>query len=237
MLAPLWSTALKRLLGPCILAAVAVAAVAFVAAQEKGVPSPAKAEAPVTPEALDARLQRLEQRVDALLQRRDAGASPGIDPARIRRIRPRFECLVVKLSVKVGQEVHKGDPLAELDSSKLVSAKNDLLVKTMQWTCDKRLLDLRRKLVATGALSNQLWVDTQNDEEKSRLELDSARDHLRFLGLSPSEIDAVAKEEGPQKALFTLRAPVDGRVIETRLDPGDVADPGTILMALLTPQP
>ena len=47
----------------------------------------------------------------------------------------------------------------------------------------------------------------------------------------------VEKEDGEQKALFTLRAPVDGRVIETRLDSGDVADPATILMVLVTPQP
>jgi multidrug resistance efflux pump len=46
----------------------------------------------------------------------------------------------------------------------------------------------------------------------------------------------VEKEEGEQKALLTLRSPVDGRVIETRVEPGDVADPATILMVIIMPR-
>jgi cobalt-zinc-cadmium efflux system membrane fusion protein len=229
------STAALLSIGLGIVTAVAGAGDAH--GPEKNEPAPAQPEPQPTLQAVDVRLRRLEQRLDALLEPKDAGATPGVDLERVRRIRPRFECVVEKLSVKVGQEVRKGDPLAELFSSKLASAKNDLLVKSLQWTFDKRYLEVRRKLVGTGAISSQFWAETQNEEQKSRLALDSARDHLRFLGLSPSEIDGVEKEEGEQKALFTLRAPVDGRVIETRLDPGNVADPATILMVLVTPQP
>src|SRR5207249_1336721 len=143
-------------------------------------------------------------RLDALLGRADAGARGGVDHETIRKIHPRFECLVVKIRAKIGRKISKGEPLAELFSGKLVVAKNDLLAKTVQWRCDKRLFDLRRKMLETGAISNQLWIETQNDEEKSRLAMSAARDQLLFLGLSPLEIDLVEKEEGEQKALFTL---------------------------------
>ena len=59
----------------------------------------------------------------------------------------------------------KGDPLAELFSIELASAKNELLAKTIQANLWKRLFELRQKLAQTGAISQQLWVDTQSEQE------------------------------------------------------------------------
>ena len=191
--------------------------------------------------ALEQRLGALERRLDEL-QAADRARTRGnrppsdpfarFDPDTIRKIRPRFECLVEKVHVKAGQTIRKGDPLAELFSIELASAKNELLAKTVQWNHDKRLYELRQKLVATGAISQQLWVDTQNEEEKSRLELSVARDRLQLYGLSPNEIDAIKDEEGERKARFTLRSPAEGQVIELGVEAGDLADPRSTLMVI-----
>jgi RNA polymerase sigma factor (sigma-70 family) len=216
-------------------------------------PSPASAESAESKRedraaiaALEARLRALEQRLDEFQKsgragvrsdERRADAAAGFDPSSIRRIRPRFECLVERIAVKVGQAVHQGDPLAELFSAELAGAKNEFLAKTVQQNHCRRLYELRQKLVQTGAISQQLWIDTENDEERSRHELSVARDRLQLYGLSTAEIDAVKDETGEQKARFTLRAPMEGQVIETLVEVGDLLDPRRILMTIGTVRP
>ena len=153
-----------------------------------------------------------------------------LDPDTIRKIRPRFECLVEKVHVKPGQSIRKGDPLAELFSIELASAKNELLAKTIQANLWQRLFELRQKLAQTGAISQQLWVDTQSEQEKAGHDLSVARDRLQLYGLTPTEIDAVKQEEGERKARFTLRSPSEGQVVELGVAAGDLADPRSMLM-------
>jgi RNA polymerase sigma factor (sigma-70 family) len=185
--------------------------------------------------ALEQRLQALEQRLDQL-RMSGRGAARG-DADSIRKIRPRFECLVENVAVKVGQTVRKGDSLAELFSADLAAAKNEFLAKSIQRNHARRLFDLRQKLVQTGAISQQLWVETENDEERSLHELGVARDRLQLYGLSAGEIDTVKDEEGEQKARFTLRSPVEGQVVEVGVAAGDLADHRSTLVVIAGLQP
>ena len=191
--------------------------------------------------SVERRLQELERRLDAALgHRKDVarGAEAPdelrkrVDPGTIRRVRPRFECLVEKVCVAAGQEVKKGDPLFELFSADLASAKNEYLSRNVQWQHDRRLIDLRKKLHNTGSISEQLWIDSQNEEDRSRLETLVARDRLLLSGLSEPEIEAVKDEEGERKAHFTLRAPVDGTVVEVLATPDDLAGPKDALVVI-----
>jgi cobalt-zinc-cadmium efflux system membrane fusion protein len=93
---------------------------------------------------------------------------------------------------------------------------------------------LRRKLFANNAISEQLWTDTQNDEEKSKLELQVARDELKMLGLDDEAIGRVGKEDGSQKARLTLRAPVDGIVSKVDAELGNLYDMKSVLLILST---
>ena len=191
--------------------------------------------------ALQQRLGALERRLDELqaadrARARTQGNAPladpysRLDPDTIRKIRPRFECLVETVHVKPGQSIRKGDPLAELFSIELASAKNELLAKTIQANLWQRLFELRQKLAQTGAISQQLWVDTQSEQEKAGHDLSVARDRLQLYGLTPTEIDAVKQEEGERKARFTLRSPSEGQVVELGVAAGDLADPKSMLM-------
>ena len=57
---------------------------------------------------------------------------------------PRLECLLEKIHVQPGQAVRKGDPLLDLFSTELARAKNEYLVRKIQWENDRRNLELRR---------------------------------------------------------------------------------------------
>jgi multidrug resistance efflux pump len=144
--------------------------------------------------------------------------------------------LVEKVLVTTGQPVKKGTPLAELFSDELVAAKNTYLYKSLVWQVSQRLYDLRKPLVENGAISQQLWVDSQNERDKCRHELSAARDRLLLYGLSPREIDAI-KEDDEDKANFTLRSPVDGTVSEIEAGPQDLSDPKSVLMLIRTARP
>ena len=66
-------------------------------------------------------------------------------PEQVTRIRPRFDCLVEKVYVKVGQTVKKGDPLVDLFSTDLAAAKSDYETAEVQWKHDRKVLEMRRK--------------------------------------------------------------------------------------------
>jgi RNA polymerase sigma factor (sigma-70 family) len=157
---------------------------------------------------------------------------PAIDPSRLIKIRPRFEGLLETIHVKVGQAVKKGDPLAELFSIELAKAKNDYLARKVQWENDRRLLELRQKLTNTGAISNQLWVDTQNQEAKSKLEFRTAREQLVLLGLDDASIARVGEEDAEQKARMTLRSPIAGNVSEVRAAPWNLCNTKDVLVEI-----
>ena len=163
-----------------------------------------------------------------------ASQNEGVSSESLRKVRPRFVCLVEKIHVKVGQTVKAGDPLAEVFSTELAGAKNIFLTRSVQFDHDRRLHDLREKLIATGAISQQLWVDTQNDMEKSRLDFNLAINQLSLFGLSQQEIESIKKEEGEARARFTIRSPVNGTVNRIEAGPQDLCDAKGVLLVIDT---
>jgi RNA polymerase sigma factor (sigma-70 family) len=160
------------------------------------------------------------------------GSSAPAQAVHTTRIRPRFECLVEKVYVEPGQQVKKGDPLADLFSAELARAKNEYLAARVQKENDQRNIDARRKLVEQAAISAQSWLDTQNAANKSNLAYQTARDNLLLLGLNDESIDLIDKEAGEQKARMTLRAPVDGTVSEVSTRADDLADTKRVLIMI-----
>jgi biotin carboxyl carrier protein/ketosteroid isomerase-like protein len=154
------------------------------------------------------------------------------NPGQEIRIRPRFECLVERIYVNRGESVKKGAPLIGLSSIELASAKNDYLTKEVQSKHDRRILEMRRKLFATKAISEQALTDTQNNGEKSKLEVQVARDKLKFLGLNDEAIERVGTEDGKQKAQLTLRAPMDGTISKVDAELGNLYDIKSVLLIL-----
>ena len=164
----------------------------------------------------------------------------------LTKIRPRFDTLVEGVLAEKGRLVKKGEPLVELYSTELAKAKNSFQINYVQWQHDLRFLKLRENLVKTGAVSEQAYVDTVNDESKSRLDFLTAGENLRILGVPESEIEPltanlneVASSSSSSgllnvadKAKMTLRSPVDGIVIQRDVVPGNLYDNDDVLMVI-----
>lgn len=159
-------------------------------------------------------------------------ARPPADPEHLNVIRPRLECLLEKIYVQPGQAVKEGDPLLDLFSTELAKAKNEYLARKIQWENDRRNLELRQKLVNTGEISNQVRVDTQNKESRSKLEFQTAGEQLSLLGLDETSIARIAEEKAEQKARMTLRSPVAGNVSELRASVGSLYGIKDVLLVI-----
>jgi cobalt-zinc-cadmium efflux system membrane fusion protein len=168
------------------------------------------------------------------------------DENSLTRIRPRFDTLVEKVYASPGQKVKKGDPLVDLYSIELAAAKTDYQTKYVQWQHDLKLYELHQNLIKSDppAISQQLLVDSQIAENKSRLDYIAARDNLGILGVPAEEIAPLirglnADQASPipddslrSKAKMTLRSPADGIVIEREVVPGNLYNDTFVLMVI-----
>lgn len=156
----------------------------------------------------------------------------GYNPDTLTKVRPRFDALVQSVTVTLGQSVKVGEPLVELYSAQLAEAKSACEVAKTQWEHDQRLLQAREPLARSNTISQQLLLDTRNDEIRSRLQYKVARDKLEVYGLSVAEIDALASEEGAEKARMTIHSPASGVVISREVVPGNIYDPNDVLLVI-----
>jgi cobalt-zinc-cadmium efflux system membrane fusion protein len=167
------------------------------------------------------------------------------DPNTLSKIRPRFDSLVERVHAQLGQPVKKGDPLVDLYSTELSAAKNDYQTAYVQWQHDLTFRKAREDLFKTDAISRQALVDTQNDENKSRLTLSTARQKLRVFEVPEDQIEALTRNLDPtkvptfeqmgdvvDKARITRVSPVDGIVIARDAVPGNLYDTNDVLMVI-----
>jgi membrane fusion protein, heavy metal efflux system len=167
------------------------------------------------------------------------------DPNSLTKIRPRFDTLVERVRVELGQKVSKGDPLLDLYSTDLAAAKNDFQTAYVQWQHDLTLRTLRESLFKSNTISEQLLVDTRNDENKSRLAVTTARQKLLVFAVPEEQIDPLVKNLRPgdlpekdeirrvvDKAKMTRLSPVDGIVVVRDAVPGNLYDTNDVLMVI-----
>ncbi len=167
------------------------------------------------------------------------------DPNSLTKIRPRFDTLVERVRVELGQKVSKGDPLLDLYSTDLAAAKNDFQTAYVQWQHDLALRTLRESLFKSNTISEQLLVDTRNDENKSRLAVTTARQKLLVFAVPEEEIDPLVKNLRPgelpdsdeirrvvDKAKMTRLSPVNGIVVVRDVVPGNLYDTNDVLMII-----
>ncbi len=142
------------------------------------------------------------------------------DPDTLFKVRPRFDTLVLKVYVTRGKQVKKGESLVDLYSTDLASAKS--LISRSKFVRvaarPEASMTSAKSSSPPGAISEQLWVDTQNDEQKSHLNYLLALDKLQvyevpeediaplIAGLKDKgkEIDVTQFGDVSQKAKMTL---------------------------------
>jgi cobalt-zinc-cadmium efflux system membrane fusion protein len=132
---------------------------------------------------------------------------------------------VTRVIAAPGDLVKAGAPLATLQAAEFVQGQNDLSTAAAQVRI-ARINETRKHAVydAKGG-SLQDWQQAQADLSAAETALNSARNRLRILGKSDTEIDALERSQS-MSALATVTAPIGGVVVDRQVGPGQYLQSG-----------
>jgi membrane fusion protein, copper/silver efflux system len=130
----------------------------------------------------------------------------------LAQIAPRFSGWVERLLVEeTGKRVARGQVVATIYSPELLQAQQEL-ISALGWAASPAAAP--SKHAGHSETANDLVAD--------------ARHRLELLGISRQEIDAIAKERRPRRAI-ELRSPVEGHVVVKNAVVGMAVQPGVPL--------
>jgi cobalt-zinc-cadmium efflux system membrane fusion protein len=118
---------------------------------------------------------------------------------------------VTKIMADFGQQVHKGDPLAEIDSPDLASAHSDEQKAAADLVAAEHDVKRQRDLEAAGAAAQAQLEQSEDNFRKAQVELERAE--LKTKLLHASNRSTVSQG-------FLLRSPIDGEVVGRSVNPG-----------------
>jgi len=148
-----------------------------------------------------------------------APAEVVVPPAHEAVVGTPVDGLLVRLLAAVGEEVRRGQPLAELDSAELLYWQREYLEAAAERELAEAQLARDRDLRAAGIIADRRLEETTARAHAAELAVSSARERLRVAGFDSQAIASLgAKRE--LSARLVLRAPLDGVVAEAHAKVG-----------------
>jgi cobalt-zinc-cadmium efflux system membrane fusion protein len=176
-------------------------------------------------------LEVAEVQAAPLVRTVERNAEVAYNANRYARLSSRAGGTIMEIVKDLGEPVVKGDVLAVVDSADLGAAKSDLLLALETVKLWQTNAARERTLVEKGVGLEREALEAETKAAESRIAADRARQHLRTLGLSKEQVERVEKD-GDTSSQLQLVAPFDGMVIERSAVIGEVAAPGTALLAV-----
>jgi RND family efflux transporter MFP subunit len=133
---------------------------------------------------------------------------------------------VVEVNLKAGQHVKAGDVLVQLDDADLKAKlqQAEAAAASAEAAYNQAVVDEERyaSLVKTGAVSRQEYDKMATTRKSLEAELRRAKETV-------NEVQATLD-------WATIRSPIDGTVIDKKVDAGDMVGPGQLLVTLYDPK-
>jgi membrane fusion protein, heavy metal efflux system len=114
---------------------------------------------------------------------------------------------VVELKVRLGDYVKKGEVMLSIHSVDLSGAFSDYQKAVADEHLSQKGLDRAQLLYSHGALAEKDLQQADDTEEKAKLDVQTAEQHVRLLGGDPAH----------PGSLIVLRAPVSGTIVEQNI--------------------
>lgn len=111
---------------------------------------------------------------------------------------------VLELKVKLGDTVKKGQTLLVISSPDLAAAMADYQKAVADEALSHKALDRAQLLYDKGAIATKDLEVAQDAEDKARVDVSTAEQHVRVLGADPAH----------PSSTIDLRAPVAGTIVE-----------------------
>ena len=142
------------------------------------------------------------------------------DADRIARVAAKVVGTVAALNKRLGDKVTKGEVVAVLESREVAEAKSEYLAAVVNLDLQKTLFERQQSLWDKGISAEQQLLRARTTYTEAQLRRDLARQKLSALSLNEKEVTGLSQQsvEGLQR--YDLRSPIDGRVVERRVDLG-----------------
>jgi RND family efflux transporter MFP subunit len=139
---------------------------------------------------------------------------------------------ITRIAAQLGQQVKRGQTIAEIFSPELADAQTRYLTAKAELEAHEQELARTEKLVTLGAASKQELERIHAEHTSRRAEVQNAASRLRLLGLSAKAIDSL----GPGSSIdatTAVPAPIDGVVIQRDANVGANVDQSTQLFTIV----
>jgi cobalt-zinc-cadmium efflux system membrane fusion protein len=132
---------------------------------------------------------------------------------------------VVKVLAGIGDKVRSGEALVTLDASENLDAQSALTTAVSQAKLARLNETRRHAAYDSHGGSLQDWQQAQADLTAAEATLSAARGHLRVLGSSDAQIQAL-EAAGSVSPTVAIPAPISGLVTDRQIGPGQVVQAG-----------
>ncbi len=168
------------------------------------------------------------------------------DQTHLAHLSSRVTGTVWQVAAHVGQQIHRGDVLALIDSTEIGKAKAELLQSISELRLKRESVARLQPLTSDGAVPGKQLREAEAALQEAQIHLLSAEQTLTNLGmpvdLAPFErlsIEQIAKqiqflgvpasfisdrEMNATSNLFPLRSPLDGVVVDCKIVPGEAVN-------------
>ncbi len=138
-----------------------------------------------------------------------------------------FSGPVSRLFVSQGQQVRKGEPLADVNSSDFAAAVGAYRKTLAAARAARRLADLDKDLLQHQGVSRREEEQAQSDAAGAESDRDAALQALVSLNVDPRTIKGIQDGRPVARSQGTIRSPIAGTVVEKLITPGQLLAAGT----------
>ena len=145
-----------------------------------------------------------------------------IDPDRLVHVVPRVSGVAREVYKRLGDQVERGDVLAELESRELAELKSTYLVARERFGLAEKTFTREEKLWREAISSERDYLAAEQNLAEQRIEMRAAEQKLHALGFSNAYLQALTFDEDEYFTRYELRASLQGTVIEKHISLGEV---------------
>lgn len=144
--------------------------------------------------------------------------------------------LVTALHVAPGQQVKKGQTLAQISSPDMVALQSEYLQALTQHQLAADMLARDKELYQEGIIAQRRFLTTQSQHSETSAVLAQRKQALSLTGMTNAAISQLQKS-GVMSSSIALFAPIAGQVLEQMVTVGQRVDVATPLYSIATLNP
>lgn len=121
----------------------------------------------------------------------------------------------------LGEVTKSGEALATLQSRDMAEVKSSYISAYKNLVLQKDLFERDEKLWKQKIKAEVQFIQTRNNYENAKINLEQAKQKLLALSMTEAQIDKLPQQESPLN-VYTIDSPIDGRIIERHITLGEL---------------